>query len=128
MGDIIGVAGRIRSQPVPETDRIAQRHRQEADTLVKPLRIDMSLAGHANLLRQTVRDQSPVWLVEHADEIKRQVAAITSALNDRAAILSGENEPAKLGLQVILAPTAEHGGDGEFDHQRHQHRAGPQGK
>ncbi len=88
VGEISAVAARIRAQPVPENDRIAQRHRQEADTLMKLLHADMALVGHADLLKRTVRDQPPEWLVAHAGEVKAHVGAITAALSERAAILN----------------------------------------
>ena len=87
-GQVGAVASRVRSLPVPENDRISQRHRQEADTLARLLEADMALAGHAELLSRTLRDQGADWILQHADEIKGHVAAIESALRDRQAILS----------------------------------------
>ena len=82
------IASRIRSLPVPENDRIAQRHRQEADTLARLLQADMALSGHADMLRRALRDQTPDWIVKHAEDVRAHVAAIDSALQDRQSILS----------------------------------------
>ncbi len=82
------VASRIRSLPVPENDRISQRHRQEADTLARLLQADMALSGHADLLRRAVREQPADWIVAHAEDVRGHVAAIEAALRDRQAILS----------------------------------------
>ena len=82
------VASRVRSLPVPENDRISQRHRQEADTLERLLKADMALSGHAELLVRGLRGQNPMWIIEHAEEIKTHIGAIETALRDRQAILA----------------------------------------
>ncbi len=81
------IASRIRSLPVPENDRIAQRHRLEADTLARLLQADMALSGHADMLRRALQDQPPDWIVQHADDVRARVAAIAAALQERQAIL-----------------------------------------
>ena len=82
------VASRIRSLPVPENDRIAQRHRLEADTLARLLHADMALAGHAEMLAQAVRERPPEWLVANEAAVLGHVAAIEDSLRDRGAILA----------------------------------------
>jgi len=82
------VASRIRSLPVPENDRISQRHRQEADTLARLLQADMALLGHAEALSRGLREQSPDWIVQHAEDLTKHVAVIDAALRDRQSILS----------------------------------------
>ena len=88
VAEVGAVAARIRSLPVPENDRIAQRHRLEADTLARLLHADTALAGNAELLSRTVRDQPPEWLAANASMVKGHVAAIEASLRDRQAILS----------------------------------------
>ena len=86
--EIGAVASRVRSLPVPENDRISQRHRQEADTLGRLLQADMALTGHAETLGRSLREQSPNWIVQHAEQLRRHVATIEAALRDRQSILS----------------------------------------
>ena len=88
VAEVGAIASRIRSLPVPENDRVVQRHRQEADTLARLVQADIGLSGHAESLRRAVCDQAPAWLVEHAEDVKSHVAAIEAALADRQAILS----------------------------------------
>ena len=82
------VASRVRSLPVPEDDRISQRHRQEADTLVRLLRADMALVGHAEALSRSLREQTPSGIVQQADDLRGHVTVIETALRDRQAILN----------------------------------------
>ena len=86
--EVGALASRIRSLPVPENDRISQRHRQEADTLAKLLQADMALVGHAELLGTSVREQSGSWIVQNADELRKHIGVIETALRDRQSILS----------------------------------------
>ncbi len=84
---VSGLASRIRSLPVPGNDRIAQRHRQEADTLARLLEADMALTGHADALRRMLDGQAADWVVQQGAAIKAHVAAMDAALRDRQSLL-----------------------------------------
>jgi hypothetical protein len=79
--------GQIRSQPVPETDRMTQRYRHEASTLQHLLECDMALVGRAELLRQMLDDKDGAWMVDKADSIRAGIKAIETSLRDRQAAL-----------------------------------------
>jgi hypothetical protein len=81
------VASRIRSQPVPENDRISQHHRREDDTLARLLEADMALSGHAATLLALIRKQTPDWLIANSGEVEEHLRALEEALGNRAAIL-----------------------------------------
>ncbi len=87
-GEVGAAAARIRSLPVPENDRIAQRHRQEADTLARLLHADMAMTGHAETLAQAVRGQPAGVLVENEAALRAHVEAIAASVADRQAILA----------------------------------------
>ncbi len=85
----IGALGaKIRALPVPENDRMAQRHRTEAETLAKLLAADQLLTGQAELLRQTVTGQTGSWIIENLAQLNAGLAAIAETLHNRAALLA----------------------------------------
>ena len=86
--EVGAAAGRIRALPVPENDRIAQRHRAEGDTLARLLQADMALAGHADALRRAVDGEAADWILANADTLRAHITAIDAALFDRQAILA----------------------------------------
>lgn len=90
VAQVAAVAGRIRSLPVPEDDRISQRHRQEGDTLARLLQADMALTGRAETLCRSLREQSPDWIVGHAEDLRKHIDVIEVALRDRQSLLSLE--------------------------------------
>ena len=79
--------GQIRAQPVPETDRMTQRYRQEAPTLQRLLECDMGLVGRAELLRQMLDKHDGDWMVDNADTILGGVKAIEASVRSRQAAL-----------------------------------------
>jgi hypothetical protein len=81
--------GQIRAQPVPENDRMMQRHRQEAATLQTLLECDELLVGRAELLRTMLADQSGTWLIDNAGTIREGLWSIEEALRNRQAVLLG---------------------------------------
>jgi hypothetical protein len=87
-GEIGALEGRIRSLPVPEQDRMTQRLRQEAETLVRLRSEDELLAGHADLLREMLQANDGPWILEHANEIRGGLTAMTSAIERRRKILA----------------------------------------
>jgi hypothetical protein len=81
--------GQIRAQPVPENDRMLQRHRQEAATLRALLEADALLVGRADLLRAMLADQTGSWIIDHAGAIREGMWTIEEALRARQALLLG---------------------------------------
>ncbi|HLZ66152.1 MAG TPA: hypothetical protein VKQ29_07965 [Aliidongia sp.] len=81
------VEGQIRALPVPENDRMIERHRQEAATLSRLLAIDRRLAGQAELLRTTVVGKDGEWLIDNGATALDGLTAIAGTLQERQAIL-----------------------------------------
>jgi hypothetical protein len=79
--------GQIRAQPVPEGDRMTQRHRQEAATLAQLIDCDQRLAGQAEMLRSLLDQKDGAWLIENAAMVQGGVKAIAETLRDRQAAL-----------------------------------------
>jgi hypothetical protein len=79
--------GQIRTQPVPENDRMTQRYRQEAATLQKLLECDMRLTGQAELLRAMLDQKDGGWMIEKTSEIQDGLKAIEGSLHSRRTAL-----------------------------------------
>jgi hypothetical protein len=79
--------GQIRAQPVPESDRMTERYRQEAPTLQRLLDCDMRLAGQVELLRALLDHKDGVWMIEKTSEIQDGLRAIETSLRERQAAL-----------------------------------------
>ena len=89
MGREIGaLAARIHNLPVPENDRMTQRYRQEAETLVRLGECDQDLVGQAALLRREVAGQGGEDLLAKAAIVAEGVAALKATLERRGALLS----------------------------------------
>jgi hypothetical protein len=85
----IGVLeGRIRAQPAPESDRMTQRYRHEAETLRHLLSCDMGLAGRAEMLRAMLDHKDGAWMIAKSAEIQAGLRSIEAALRDRQTTLS----------------------------------------
>jgi hypothetical protein len=88
---LVASVGRLKSRlsslPVPENDRMTQRYRNEADTLLKVLASDETLIGQADLLRTLVAGKSAEALLEAAGDLEAGVAAIQSTLEERARLV-----------------------------------------
>jgi hypothetical protein len=88
VGRSIGaLIGRIEAQPVPETDRMTQRYRQEATTLVALGRQDERLVGQCQALRAMIEGRDGAGIGQDLADLQAGVAAIEATLRDRAAIL-----------------------------------------
>lgn len=83
------LAGHVQAQPVPETDRMTQRYRREANTLQALIACDEQLVGQCALLQQRVEAQSPVGLLGQLAELQEGLTAIEQTLHARGAILLG---------------------------------------
>ena len=87
--DIGALEGRVRAQPVPETDRMTQWYRDEAETLVRLRDQDLGLVSRAEGLRALVAGRDGGWLIEHARRVADILASLAETLRMRAAALSG---------------------------------------
>ncbi len=85
--EIGALSGQTTALPVPENDRMTQRYRNEADTLAKLRETDELLAGQAELLRQMLTSHDAPWILENRLAIEEGLAAISSTLRTRAAVL-----------------------------------------
>jgi hypothetical protein len=81
------VEGQVRSQPVPENDRMSQRYRKESTTLEALADKDSLLVGQAELLRSMVAGVDGARVLELAPEIEQGISAIGETLRARQALL-----------------------------------------
>lgn len=81
------IEGQIRALPVPENDRMIERHRQEAATLARLLAIDRRLVGQAEILRTMLDGKDGAWLLDNGTLALDGLAAIEETLRERQAIL-----------------------------------------
>ncbi|HWB58297.1 MAG TPA: hypothetical protein VG733_02350 [Chthoniobacteraceae bacterium] len=79
--------GLITAQPVPENDRMTQRHRQEAETLQRLTESDQQLAGQAELLRSMLDGKNGAWMIENNSSLQEGVNAIGETLRARQMLL-----------------------------------------
>jgi len=78
--------GAIRALPVPENDRMTQRYREEAETLLHLRECDTRLVGQAETLRQLLaRDHQ--WILENAAVIREGLQLMRRTLEARQALL-----------------------------------------
>ena len=78
-----GVEGQVRHAPVPENDRMTQRYRQEADTLLALIEQDKLLVGQAETLRAMVAGQTPDTVLASLADLEDGIAVITRTLAER---------------------------------------------
>ena len=81
------IEGVIRAMPVPENDRMTQRYRQEAETLIRLREIDCHLVGQAETLRRMIDGKYHTFLLEHADDLRQGFAAMDATIQDRQMLL-----------------------------------------
>ena len=79
--------GQIRALPVPENDRMFDRHRDEATVLASLLALDRRLVGQAELLRSAIDGKDGGWLIEHGSAALEGLAALAETVRERQAIL-----------------------------------------
>jgi hypothetical protein len=82
------LAERLHAQPAPENDRMTERYRNEATTLIALGHADERLIGQAELLRQRVEGRSGEWLIANGAEVQTGLDAIAETLRGRQLILS----------------------------------------
>ncbi len=85
IGELEGV---IRSLPVPETDRMTQRYRQEAETLVALGCCDTRMAGLAEALRQTLDGRGAEWILANQTELCDALGMLAAAVQQRQMLLN----------------------------------------
>jgi hypothetical protein len=80
------VEGAIRALPVPENDRMTQRYRQEAETLLRLRACDTQLVGQAETLREMLsRDYH--WMLENAATLRDGLRLMRQTLEARQLLL-----------------------------------------
>ena len=79
--------GTIRSLPVPETDRMTQRFREEAPTLLRLRDHDTRLVGRAQMLLDLLAGRDHAWLLAHMAELRNGLALIAEDVQGRQALL-----------------------------------------
>ncbi len=79
--------GTIRALPVPENDRMTQRYRQEAQTLMALGACDQRLIGLAEALRQTLENKDHDWILANLATVQDGMALITSQVHERQFLL-----------------------------------------
>ncbi len=79
--------GAIRALPVPETDRMTQRHRAEAATLARLLDADRALVARAEMLRAGLSGTDAPWVLEHAAALRAALTELRLAVQARRDLL-----------------------------------------
>ncbi len=82
-----GVVGQVRHAPVPESDHMTQRYREEAAMLAALVDKDALLVGQAETLRAMVSGRTPDDILAITAQVEEGVAAIGKTLADRRIML-----------------------------------------
>lgn len=81
--------GQIRALPAPENDRMTERHRSEADTLVRLIAVDTVMVARAEQLRAELSTADAAWLLANQAAIAGAVAVLQAQLQVRRDMLLG---------------------------------------
>jgi hypothetical protein len=73
--EIGALEGEIRALPAPESDRMTERLRTEAETLTRLLAADRALIAHADLLRRALTQAREADAPAHISALKAALAA-----------------------------------------------------
>ncbi len=88
LGAAIGaLEGHVRTLPVPQDDRLAQRFRTERTMLQRLLDADRELIGQAEFLRELLQSAGATWMLENGAKLSEQIAAIEAAIQARRDVL-----------------------------------------
>jgi hypothetical protein len=79
--------GIIRALPVPENDRMTQRFRQEAETLVALAACDQRLVGLAELLRQALEGKDHDWILANLGSLQDAIGLMMTRVRERQSLL-----------------------------------------
>lgn len=77
------VEGQVRHAPVPENDRMTQRYREEATTLLALIEKDKLLVGQAEVVRAMVSGKSLDELLAVVTNVEAGLTAIAQTLAER---------------------------------------------
>src|SRR5271166_1822245 len=80
---IRALEGTIRPLPVPETDRMTQRYRQEAETLAVLAACDQRLIGLAAALRETLEGRDHAWIRANRATIRDALGLLQRQVRER---------------------------------------------
>ncbi|HUN43817.1 MAG TPA: hypothetical protein VMU81_26280 [Acetobacteraceae bacterium] len=78
--------GAIRALPAPENDRMTQRYRGEAETLLHLRECDTQLVGQAETLRQLLTRDCH-WILENAAVVREGLQLMRRTLETRQTLL-----------------------------------------
>lgn len=78
--------GAVRALPVPENDRMTQRYREEADTLLRLRGCDTQLVGQAETLREMLT-QDHHWMLQNEAVIRDGLQRLHRTLEARKLLL-----------------------------------------
>jgi hypothetical protein len=78
--------GAIRALPAPENDRMTQRYREEADTLLRLRTCDTELVGQAETLREMLT-QDYDWMLQNEATIRDGLRLLRRTLETRQSLL-----------------------------------------
>jgi len=81
------LSSQMTSLPVPENNRMIQRHREEAPTLQRLIESDQTLTGQAELLRSMLDQKDGKWIIDNAASIAEGITAISETLRVRQMLL-----------------------------------------
>jgi cytosine/adenosine deaminase-related metal-dependent hydrolase len=84
--DIGQLEGAIRALPAPENDRMTQRYREEADTLLRLREFDTQLVGQAETLREMLT-QDHHWMLQNEAVIRDGLRLLRRTLEARQLLL-----------------------------------------
>lgn len=82
--------GQIRALPVPETDHMTQRLRDERTTLDQLLQADRAMVATAEHLRTLVADSPAEAILAREPDLSHHMAALGAALQSRRALLAAK--------------------------------------
>lgn len=86
-GSIISLEQFINELPAPANDRMTQRYRLEAPTLVNLIQFDQRLVGQCELMRRSVTGVGAQAILSALPDLEAGIAAIRATLHDRQAVL-----------------------------------------
>jgi hypothetical protein len=86
--EIGALVARLHALPAPENDRMTQRYRSEAETLIKLGAIDAQLVGQCELMRSSLDGQPGAWVLENLATLQRGLVAIAETVRERQAVLA----------------------------------------
>jgi len=85
--ELTAIAAQIHSAPVPANDRMWQRHRSEANTLLQLSQIDKQMVILALALRSRTQNGA-AWILDHLIDIQSATADLRAMLRKRGDLLT----------------------------------------